>query len=60
MSQNEQTYFKKRFLKVCLTILGHYALKGYMRVGSVTTTTLVLKIDKTRTKRYFVRLRCTV
>ena len=25
MSQNEQTHFKN--LKVCLTILGHYALK---------------------------------
>ena len=34
MSQNGQTHFKNlavfaaRFLKVCLTILGHYELKG--------------------------------
>ena len=34
MSQNGQTYFKNlaaiaaRFLKMCLTIMGHYALKG--------------------------------
>ena len=53
MSQNGQAHFKnlakksRNIFKVCLTILGHYALRGYSMNNAVYSV-LVLTLNRCR------------